>query len=56
MDHRLGFASGILFAPLTELDALLLTLLVVQAFGAAAVGTRSTDVAERETKRLWSAA
>jgi branched-subunit amino acid ABC-type transport system permease component len=30
--------SGILLAPLTGLDALLLTLLVVQAFGAAAVG------------------
>jgi branched-subunit amino acid ABC-type transport system permease component len=30
--------SGILLAPLTGLDAILLTLLVVQAFGAAAVG------------------
>ncbi len=30
--------SGVLLAPLTGLDAILLTLLVVQAFGAAAVG------------------
>src|SRR2546423_8969420 len=30
--------AGILLAPLTGLDAILLTLLVVQAFGAAAVG------------------
>src|SRR6185436_1237810 len=30
--------SGILLAPQTGLDAILLTLLVVQAFGAAAVG------------------
>jgi branched-subunit amino acid ABC-type transport system permease component len=34
----LASAAGVLIAPLIGLDALLLTLLVVQAFGAAAVG------------------
>src|SRR5207244_3598630 len=42
----IGFAfaavSGILLAPLVDLDAFLLTLLVVQAFGAAAIGLFSS--------------
>ncbi|MCK9248047.1 MAG: ATP-binding cassette domain-containing protein [Solirubrobacteraceae bacterium] len=34
----LAAASGVLFAPVLQLDPVLLTLLVVQAFGAAAIG------------------
>lgn len=40
----LASLSGVLFAPLLPLDPLLLTLLVVQAFGAAAIG-RFTSLA-----------
>jgi branched-subunit amino acid ABC-type transport system permease component len=38
LGSALASAAGLLIAPLIGLDALLLTLLVVQAFGAAAVG------------------
>jgi branched-subunit amino acid ABC-type transport system permease component len=42
MGSTIAVASGILIAPLIGLDTLLLTLLVVQSFGAAAIGRFSS--------------